>query len=434
MLRPAILEQLIAKSTKDGNDVALPAMHFVAPSSRGIVDHTSGPEQGGTVARTLNLTVLLQGVTPEDQLGYHRGFERLVADGSLSGYRPFPYRGLQTPNDWAEFYDAVARHMLDTGSNALLCQFFHWQRIADPRPFLQRVALLPQRPVIATSCGDPFGPFLARPPASLTQAGSCSDITFVSSMGHLADRLQRAGTRRITLVPLAACDERFASEPPLLADGSFDGSDREFDVVFIGSRSGGRNATNHLFWSGRRRAEAVHQLTKRYGHRFGLFGHGWDGLASRQGPIAFNDQVSTCQRARVVFGGYPGSHCDYYTSNRPMIQALSGTPIVDHAVPRVDTLLEPGAEWLLARDIAETIAAIDSLLADPERAQSIGRHGADAVRSRHLDSHRTRLIVDIMNEVHAAKVAGRKAVCPPLDFFCAGVDAQSEMATALRAW
>lgn len=386
------------------------------------------------MARTLNLTVLMQGATAEDQLGYHSGFERLVADGSLSGYRPFPYRGLQTPNDWAEFYDTVARHMLDTGSNALLCQFFHWHRIADPRPFLQRVALLPQQPVIATSCGDPFGPFLARPPASLTHAGSGSDITFVTSMGHLAGRLQRAGARRITLMASSACDERFGHQSPILADPLFENSDPEFDVVFIGSRPGGHNPANHLFWSGRRRAEAVQQLTARYGRRFGLFGHGWDGLSSRQGAIEFNDQVSTCQRAHVVFGGYPGSRCDYYTSNRPMIQALSGTPVVDHAVPRVDTLLEDGREWLLARDIDETIAAIDSLLTDPDHARTIGRNGAEAVRARHMDSHRTRLIVAIMNEVHIAKVTGRQAICPPLDFFHDGVNVQAENATALRAW
>jgi hypothetical protein len=248
-------------------------------------------------------------------------------------------------------------------------------------------------------------------------------------MGRLAKRLQRAGAKRITLMPLSACDVRFGSTPaPPAADH------RDFDVVFIGSRPGRRNFTSHLYWSGRRRLRYVELLEERYGHRFALFGHGWSGRRSWQGPIDFDEQALVPQRGRVVFGGYPGSRCDYYASNRPFNQVLSGTPMVDHAVPRVDCLFRDGDEWLLFDDEGSAIDKIDSLLDGRIDGAQVGARGADAVRNRHLDSHRARLIIAIVDEIGEAQRAHRTAVCPPLDFFHAGIDYRSEVASALRRW
>lgn len=381
------------------------------------------------MANELNLTVLFQGKVLEDKPGFHRGCERLVTSGHLSAYRAFPYRCLGSAREWAEYYEQVLEHMRATGSNALLCQYFHWDPIPDPRPFLNRVALLSQRPIIATSCGDGFGPALRPPPPSLTRACSVSDVSFVSSMGALSTKLQSAGAKRVTLMPLSACDERFAFDP-----NADDSGNSDFDVVFIGSRPGGRNPTNHLFWSGRKRIEAVSRLSKRFGSRFGLFGNGWSGQASWQGPVGFADQVVTSQRGHVVYGGYPGSLCDYYASDRPFIQALSGRPIVDHWVPRVETLLSADSEWLLARDLDEAVASIDRLLGDESLASRVGIGGATAVGERHMDSHRVSLIVSILSELYSARVGGREAICPPLDFFHTGIHGASEMATALSAW
>lgn len=379
--------------------------------------------------RELDLTVLLQGVVPEDQLGLHRGFEQLEASGELASYSAFPYRSLRSAFEWGQYFAAVLEHMRSTGSTALLCQFFHSPDIPDPRPFLEEVARLPQRPVIATSCGDGFGSMLWPPPESLARACSRSDISFVTAMGGLAEKLHKAGARRITLMPLSACDERFGLRP-----AAVETVEPEFDVVFIGSRPGGRNPTKGLYWSGKKRSAAVERLNKRYGSRFGLFGHGWAGLRAWQGPSAFADQVAVCHRGLVVYGGYPGSLSDYYASNRPFIQALSGRPVVDHYVPRVDTLLAEGSEWILARDTDETVRLIDQLLETPTTAVDIGSCGARAVAARHMDSHRTALMVSIMSEVYNARIQGREATCPPLDFFHAGVDVPSQMMAAVKAW
>ena len=98
----------------------------------------------------LNLTMLPQGRRPEDQLGYHTAFEALAAEGTLAGYRPFPYRNAETEGDWTRLFDSVIEHMRTSGSNALLLQYFHGRSIPDPRPFIERVRILPQHPVAAT--------------------------------------------------------------------------------------------------------------------------------------------------------------------------------------------------------------------------------------------------------------------------------------------
>ncbi|MCP3973309.1 MAG: glycosyltransferase [bacterium] len=374
----------------------------------------------------VDLTMLLQGVVPEDQLGYHTAFSNAVDRGALSGYRPFSYRAARSPGHWMTLWNSVVQHMEDTGSNVLYLQYFHHPDIPDPRPFIDRIQALPQRPIVVTSCGDGFGPIGARPPASLTRAASRSDAVFVTSMGRLARLIERAGGRRITLMANSACDVRFANTPVPTED-------REFDLVFIGSKPGGRNITKRLFWAGRRRQRLVEHLMRRYGRRFALYGHRWQGNPSWQGPVDFDRQAAVCQKGRVVLGGYPGSTEPYYTSNRPYIQALSGVPIVDFRVPLVEHLLVDGRDWLLFEDLDQAEQIIDALLDGGLNARSIGAAGAETVRKRHLNSHRVGLMISIFTELLEARNKGRDAVCPPLDF----IDPASRRASATstqRCW
>jgi hypothetical protein len=378
----------------------------------------------------VSLTLLLQSQTPEDKYGYHAAFAGMANAGELAGYRGFPYRSATTVEDWHLLFREVEEHMLASGSNAIFLQFFHVGGMpVDPRPFLRRIAALPSRPVIATSCGDGFGHVLSASPPSLPRAASVSDITFATSMGRLARALAKAGARRVTLMPHCASHAhlRDISHPP-------DEASRPFDVVFIGSRHC-RNPRRHLYWAERHRVARVEALSLRYGRRFGLFGHGWSGNRSWQGPIEFNEQVAVTQRGIVAFGGYPASTCDYYTSDRPMIGALSEVPIVDHAVPLVDRLFERDVEWLLTDSLDDTLRTINGLLeADESTRGAIGRAGAAAVRARHSSAHRAKIIVAYLSELLDARQARREPRRLPLDFFHSHVDQQAEAPFAFHNW
>ncbi len=193
-------------------------------------------------------------------------------------------------------------------------------------------------------------------------------------------------------------------------------SDPSFDVVFIGSKQGGRNCLRGLYWSGRHRADYVDVLTKRYGRAFALYGHRWEGNPSWQGPTAFEDQVSVCHSGRVVFGGFPGSRLPFYTSNRPFIQALSSRPMVDYRVAGVELFLADETEWLLFSDIDEAVKKIDFFLDHPDRARSIGQAARAVVRERHMNSHRVALMIDMFEELVTSRRTGRNPMCPPLPF------------------
>lgn len=377
----------------------------------------------------LKLTVLLQGKTLTDQIGYHTAFTSAVESGALDWYQPIPYRDATSAADWRSLFDTVIEQMRATGSDALFLQFFHGRSLPDPADFIARVRALPTTPIVATSCGDGFGPIGARPPISLVSAAALSDLTFSTSMGKLARRLGRAGARNITLMPHGACDVRFGQDH--LSEGP---RANEFDVVFVGNRPGGRNPSRYLYWSGRQRLRYVSALTRRYGARFGIFGRGWSGHPGWQGPIPFNEQLNASQRGAVVFGGYPGSNCDYYTSNRAFIAALGNAPIVDYWGPRTETFLKPGEDWELVRSPKGATIAIDRLIEDQAAAAAMAASASRNVRQRHMESHRVRLIIRYLHEFQAARRRGMRPSMLECDFFHSDVDADAEAEHAFHEW
>lgn len=372
----------------------------------------------------MNLLVLLQGQDPADQLGYHTAFQAAVSQGELSSYGAYPYRGHGA--DWAGYWEDVTRYAYESACDVVFCQFFHDRSIPDPTAALARLRTLPTKPLIAVSCGDPFGP-RHRPPPSLLQSARMSDIVFSSSMGWLADELVRNGARRVVLVPLGACDIRFSPEAV-----SQHPSTGDFDVVFVGNRPGGRNATDHLFWVGRRRAQAVAQLSRRFGPRFGLFGRGWDGVKGWQGPIPYVEQVAAYRRGSTIFGGYPGSKCDYYTSDRPFIAMTSGVPLVDISVPRVDRIIGPETGVALVNRRKDLVRSIENLLeADESQRLAMANSAQSAAFGGHMASHRVRTMVKFLQHL---RFPDRNPNRPPLDFFTYGVKDADEAVTAIRGW
>lgn len=70
--------------------------------------------------RPLRLMVLIQGVTPENQIGYHRAFERMVAMGSLESYHPVPYGSNRSAKDWVYFFQHVLSEVRRNQIDAVL--------------------------------------------------------------------------------------------------------------------------------------------------------------------------------------------------------------------------------------------------------------------------------------------------------------------------
>lgn len=169
-------------------------------------------------------------------------------------------------------------------------------------------------------------------------------------------------------------------------------------------------------------------LSRRFGKRFGLFGIGWQGLASWQGPVPFDQQAVTARRARVVVGGIPFSRERYYTSNRPFIQVSAGVVMVDTFVPGVDAILRPGAHWVLSDDDA-LAATVERVFAwDDAKLRQIGAAGAQHIFRSHTQAHRVEeALLENVRRLRAFSETGAMQASY-LPFFLSEVDVGADSA------
>ncbi len=380
----------------------------------------------------MRLLLLLQGRSPADQPGYHQAFADLQAAGVIEAYHCLPYLPADPadpadPDHWPALYRRALALIADEAIDVLMLQWFHGP-LADPRPFLAEARRIRPQLQVVTSGGDPYGRWLQRPPASLFQAASQSDLCFLTSMGYMADALIAQGARNVLLMPNGACQLRFSAPVAPVASPAF-------DVVFIGSNNGGRNPFTRLSRSGRLRAEMVRQLTRRYGRRFGLFGLRWEGQPAWQGPVAYAEQHRAAARGRLQLGGFPGSVAPYYTSDRFYIAMASGVPLLDYRVPRVDRLATPDVHWRGYDSVPSLLRQVDRALDEPPEAlQAAGRRARDYVLGAHTHAHRTREMVDILQALLEARRLGRPMPPPRLRCFAPGVDPAAEAPFAVRGW
>lgn len=384
-----------------------------------------------TVGDSESVVLVLQGRSAADHQGIVDGYERLRAQGVVRSLSVIPIFGEQGVERGDAFWKDVVRAAFDTSATSIVFQYYHSNVLPDPRPAIGELRRLPSSPMIAASLGDPFmNGYFGRPsvPRSFLQLASASHLVTLSSMGPLADHVARYTVAPIMLLPLGSCQVRFGGQG--IDD---DPPERDLDVVFVGSRNRARNPARGYYWLGLRRQRLVERLTQHFGRRFGVFGNGWDYLPSAKGPVPFAQQVRAVRRAKVVVGGIPFSNARYYCSDRPFIQASSGIPLLDFAVPGVDTLLRDGEHWLLADENA-LITRVEEVLSwsDDER-QQFGRSASEFVRAKHTQAHRVSDLIENIRRIRVMK-SQRVLTSPHLPFFLETIDPRIEESFATRNW
>lgn len=346
-----------------------------------------------------------------DQPGYFQGFERLVAEGVIEAHAALAYHGIAASRGWPALWDEAESAARAIDADAICLQFFHGDTIPDPTAGIRRLQGLPSRPLLFATLGDGYGRLLKRVPACFRRASALAGLSFLSGMGYVARQLAAGGSRNLVLMPNGCCQVRFASPAPPFQDRP------EFDAVFIGSFVRSSNPLSPYYWASRSRARFVDACEQRYGSRFGLFGSGWEGRKSWQGPIPFAEQHRAYHRSALALGGIPHVRHDYYTSDRVFFAIASGVPLVDCWVSGVEQILAPNHDWWLARDVPETFRLCDRLMAMPAAArQSLGEAARQHILSRHTQYHRCAQMVEIVRSVRDARQKGRRAPVPVLPF------------------
>ncbi len=378
-----------------------------------------------------SVVLILQGTSPADHPGIVDGYERLRASGVVSHLSVFPVFGPAGVAQGNTFWNRVISQAHDASATLVVFQYYHSDRLPDPRPAITQLKRLPSRPTIVSTLGDAFmNGYFGRPSVarSFLQAAAVSDLVTLTSMGVLADYVARHTHAPIVLSPNAACQVRFGTPQP-----APDLHAVEFDVAFIGSRNRSRNPGKGYYWLGRRRERLVEQLTRRYGRGFAVFGKGWDHLPSAQGPVPFHEQARAASRARVVVGGVPFSRTRYYTSDRPFIQTTSGVPVVDVAVPGVETILRDGEHWVLADGRTLTDRIDDVIGWGDEARQEFGRAAVEYTLRRHTQACRVAELVENVRRQRWWR-DGNDRIGPLLAFFLDEVDSEREEPLATRNW
>ena len=377
----------------------------------------------------MRLLVLYQAQdAARDQPGYYDGFERLVAEGELEAHCALSYYGIAEERGWPALWDQAYAAAREINADAVFLQFFHGA-IPDPTVAITRLKGLSSKPIVFTSLGDPFGRWTKTIPRSYRLASKLADVNFLTGMGYLSRQLAHQGTRNLVLMPNGCCQIRFSA--------MFDRTEYapEFDVAFVGSRISSRNPVSHFFWTARTRQNFVERLTKRYGRRFGLFGHGWDGNPSWQGAIPYERQHTVQRRSAVVLGGMPNGYHDYYTSDRVLIGIASGIPFVDYWVPGVDLLFQPERDWWLAPDIDGMIRWCDRLLSlSHEERLGLGTDARERIFTAHTQYHRCRDMLRIVRDLRAARLRKTTAEQPRLSFLRQESHDRSSYPPAIVNW
>ena len=379
----------------------------------------------------MRLLFVVQGQGEQDQIGYSAAARQLLAEGSLDNLSFFfPLREYSQSKSWRDVWTALVKEAKATHPTCIFFQFLTYT--ADHIDILiDGLKSIPSKPLIMTSYGDPFsGSFLGPHPSfSYLELARNADINFIKAFGNCAKYLQAKGVARLVFCPDGFCQNRF-SPPPL--PNTFNPS---FDVCFVGSRNISNNPLSTFFYSGRTRQSLVALLQKEFGSSFRLFGRGWEGFESWQGPVSYADQLTAIRKCRTCFGGYPGSRDLLYHSDRVFAALISAVPFIDWDVPGLSWMLQNGDDWYPVSTPSQMINQIKFLLSRDQKLLQEKAHLA-ALRAafRHSQYHRMRFMVRTASLRWAARDTRKTPPLPPFDFFLPEVDIKKILPQILVGW
>ena len=346
----------------------------------------------------MKMLFLSQGRRIEDHPGWEWALSQLKEEGAIADYLTIPWIGYGEQHGWAVFYKHVVDIAAASRCDAVYFHYFHRYGVPSARECIEKLRALKTSPVVVTSIGDADAdrrlPFLARRfPESFRTAASRSDIVFATQMGNTADIIKGWGAKNIVLSPHGMCPVRFKSYTIDPLRHKFD-----FDVVMVGSRNGGgRNPFSEYAIRARERNKMVRMLSNHFGRRFAIFGNGWEGCVSNQGPVSFDGQQAAFQRGRICVSGNPYSYDDYYLSNREFFEIASGIPTVELRVPRLEKIFRDGYHCHFVNKIDGIVAKCEELLRkNPVELYKTAALAAEDIVLRHTQYHRMKFMVDVI--------------------------------------
>jgi len=207
-------------------------------------------------------------------------------------------------------------------------------------------------------------------PKPFKQMAKVSDYSLISSTGQIDMFKKEIGV-----------DIRYwqiGVDPKLYHPSANPHKKFEWDVIFIANDNTKEN------YPGRGDRElACRLLREQFSNRFCLYGNGWHKRLKSKGSI---DQ-------KVVAQAYHNSYCllsvshyndlNHYFSDRLLMCMASGRPTISVSFPKWESYFTHLGDIVIADSIEDIPNRVRWLLNNPERAEQIGRSGAEKVRAEH---------------------------------------------------
>lgn len=321
-----------------------------------------------------------------EQIAPRRALETLHRQGHLSAYSAysFLYESL-VRRSWGDMLQDLLRHATEFQPTAIF-----WEQ-TDAGPisveFLSALKSLGSHPVIAQRTGDSYW----KPPKSMVGIGRNIDITFLTG-STLIPAFERAGCHNVCLLPERLDTVRFGAATQTT-------SEPEFDVVMIAGFY--RQLWFRQFPGQTERIKLARQFQKRFGKRFGLFGPGWQGYDSWQGPLPYDRQHDIMRRSRLILGNNNWRHAHYF-SDRLLNALSSGIPTLYRRFPGCEEYFRHGEHLWYFDDLKDALGQADTILSMPENhRQSVGRNGSVLALENHSAEKRMAEAVKMMEHVIA---------------------------------
>ena len=131
------------------------------------------------------------------------------------------------------------------------------------------------------------------------------------------------------------------------------------------------------------------------------------GAARYTGDVPFNVFSSAISAARINLNitRKPHATVPLSSTSRPFELATAGATIVSNPHEGIERWFEPGKELIVVESADEAVAAYEGLLADPARAEEVGRAARERALDEHTYVHRARQLLELVGIGSRASVA-----------------------------
>src|SRR3972149_1270354 len=152
----------------------------------------------------------------------------------------------------------------------------------------------------------------------------------------------------------------------------------EFDCVFIGNHN-----TVEKYPGAAQRIKACQLLRRKFGNRFGLFGHGWPKDLGTRESIDQKRASSIYHRSLCSISISHYNDLQHYFSDRLLMCLASGRPTVSMRFPGWQSYFTNMCDLVIAESIDDIPHKVDMLKGNLQLAEFIGQSGAAKAFAEH---------------------------------------------------